>query len=69
MTFRKREEIEAVSGDLVLQEVMDLPSDSPRDDDKLNLFSLTQHRFILIQFLNSKCGYVFRPVLRTSKVM
>jgi len=29
---------------------MDLSSDSPRDDDKLRLFSLTQDRFILISY-------------------
>ena len=36
---------EAVSGDLVLEESMDLLSDSPRDNDKLRLFCLTQHSF------------------------
>jgi len=38
---------EAVTGDLVLEEAIDLSSDSPRDDDKLHLFRLKQRRFIL----------------------
>ena len=36
---------EEVPGDLVLEESMDLLSDSSRDDDKLLLFSFTQHSF------------------------
>jgi hypothetical protein len=38
---------EEVFGDLVLEEAIYLSSDSPRDDDKLHLFRLTQLRFIL----------------------
>ena len=45
----KREERRSSLWRLRLEIVMDLSSDSPRDDDKLHLFSLTQHSF------NSNC--------------
>jgi hypothetical protein len=38
---------EAVSGDFVLEEARYLSSDSPRVDEGMHMFRITQHRFIL----------------------
>jgi len=62
MTLGKGEEWGTSPGNLVLEEAKERVSDSPGDDDNLNLFSLKQRNFNP-NFYHQLC-YMFERALR-----